>query len=123
MVAIFTGLGAGFERGSGSVLGGQGLLGSAAQGRAGVGVSVNATSGNVLIARQDEFLVGSGSDASLGQVYNSFGSDVSPNYISDRWWFTRDWRVFGRTGAENSVSSGRYISSHSPGTLISGRHK
>lgn len=42
MVSIFVGPGAGFARGSGSILGGAGLLGSAVQGRNAEAVSVNA---------------------------------------------------------------------------------
>lgn len=49
MVAIFTGLGAGFERGSGAALGSGGLLGSSGLGRGGEGVFLNALSGNLLL--------------------------------------------------------------------------
>ncbi|MBL7466184.1 RHS repeat protein, partial [Escherichia coli] len=49
MVAIFTGAGTGFERGSGNVLGSSGLLGSAGFGRSGEQVSLNAANGNLLV--------------------------------------------------------------------------
>lgn len=103
MVAIFTGQGAGFDRGSASVLGGQGLLGSGAQGIGGDVVSLNAATGNLLINRQDEFLVGRGPDVSLNRTYNGLGQVADEN--GDRWRFNFDRRVYGLTGTANSAGS------------------
>lgn len=71
MVAIFTGAGAGTERGSGTLLGNAGLLGSASFGSAGEQIFVNAATGNLVISRSDEFLVGRGPDAAVWRTYNS----------------------------------------------------
>jgi hypothetical protein len=102
MVSIFTGLGAGFERGSGASLGGLGILGSGAQGRSGEGVSLNAANGNLLITRQDEFLMGRGPDASINRTYNSQGA-LDEN--GDHWRMATDRRVLGLSGALNTVDS------------------
>ena len=103
MVAIFAGLGFGFERGSGSVLGGSGLLGSALQGWGGEGVFVNGASGNLLLQKQDEFLVGKGPDVGVGRTYNSLTSLADDN--GDKWRQSTDRRVYGLTGTLNTAGS------------------
>ena len=102
MVAVFTGLGAGFERGSRAQLGALGLLGSATLGRGGDQVSVNAATGNLVISRQDEFLVGKGLDANIARTYNSLG-DLDDN--GDYWRQSTDRRVYSLTGTVNTTGS------------------
>jgi YD repeat-containing protein len=103
MVAIFTGAGTGFERGSGSVLGSAGLLGSASLGRGGDQVFLNAATGNLMISDQDEFLVGMGPDVAMVRTYNSLGDLSDDN--GDNWRFGADRRVYGLTGTANSAGS------------------
>lgn len=102
MVAIFTGLGAGFERGSGAALGSGGLLGSGALGRGNDNVAVNAATGNLIISRQDEFLLGKGPDASVARTYNSLGA-LDDN--GDYWRQSTDRRIYGLTGPVSTAGS------------------
>ena len=103
MVSIFTGVGTGFERGSGSVLGSAGLLGSATQGTGGAGVFFNAATGNLLISQRDEYLVGRGPDAAVSRTYNSLGDLSDDN--GDNWRQSTDRRVYGLTGTANTAGS------------------
>jgi YD repeat-containing protein len=104
MVAIFTGLGSGFERGSGAALGSGGLLGSSVLGRGGEGAFLNAATGNLVLSRQDEFLVGRGPDVALARTYNSLGN-LAHDDNGDLWRQSSDRRVFGLTGTVNTTGS------------------
>ena len=104
MTAIFTGLGAGFARGSATALGSSGLLGSAVTGRGGDNVMVNAATGNLVISRQDEFLVGRGPDLAISRTYNSL-AEVSDRDNNDQWQMSSIRRVFGLTGTLNAAGS------------------
>ena len=98
MVAVFTGLGAGFQRSSATQLPG-GLLGSGTQGRGGETISVNAATGNLVItSRQDEFLVSRGLDVGVSRTYNSLGA-LDDN--GDDWRQSTDRRVHSAGGVQN----------------------
>jgi len=73
MVAIVTSAGLGLDRNSGLVLGSRGQLGSAAFGLYGENVTVNAATGNLVIDRTDEILIGQGPDSAIARSYNSLG--------------------------------------------------
>jgi len=104
MVAIFTGVGAGFARSSANLLGGAGQLGSSLLGRGGESVSVNAATGNLLITHQDEFLIGLGPDVAISRTYNSLG-DAADGDNNDNWQQSTTRRVFGLTGTLNAAGS------------------
>ncbi len=104
MVAIFTGAGAGFARGSSTLLGGAGQLGGSLLGRGGESVSVNAASGNLLISRQDEFLIGRGPDIAVARTYNSL-ADAGDGDNGDNWQQSTTRRVFGLTGTLGTAGS------------------
>lgn len=99
MVSIFTGLGAGFERGSAATLGAGGLLGGAALGRGGETAFLNAATGNLVLQRQDEFLAGRGPDIGVTRTYNSLGATAHDDN-GDQWRQSSDRRVIA-TGAFN----------------------
>ncbi|MDX8356530.1 DUF6531 domain-containing protein [Sphingopyxis terrae] len=104
MVSIFVGSGAGFARGSGTTLGGAGILGSAVQGRGGEAVSVNAATGNLLISQQDEFLVGRGPDIAISRTYNSL-AQAGDGDNGDQWQMSSMRRLANLTGTLNSAGS------------------
>ena len=104
MSAIFTGLGSGFAKSSATTLGAAGTFGSAATGRAGEGISVNAATGNLVISRRDEFLSGRGLDVGISRTYNSL-AEVHDGDNGDQWQMSTARRVFGLTGALNTAGS------------------
>ncbi|KQN39513.1 hypothetical protein ASG37_08125 [Sphingomonas sp. Leaf407] len=103
MVAIFTGAGTGFERGSGNVLGAGGTAGNAGTGRNGEQVMLNAANGNLVVSQRDEFLVGRGPDAAILRTYNSHGDWVDDN--SDNWRMSNQRRIHTLTGSVNTAGS------------------
>src|SRR5215469_2714208 len=104
MVAIVTGNGLGLERSSGLVLGSNGQLGSAAFGRYGEDVTVNAATGNLVIGRTDEILIGQGPDSVISRSYNSLGSSSGLG-TNDNWQLNDERHVTGLTGTVNTAGS------------------
>lgn len=103
MVAIFAGAGTGLERGSGNIVGAAGTVGSSAFGRGGSQVQVNAANGNLVIARQDEFLSAMGDDIALLRVYNSQGDLSDTN--ADNWRMGENRLLRGLVGSANASGS------------------
>jgi YD repeat-containing protein len=83
MVAIVSGIGAGLNLGSREVLGQQGVIGKAAEGRNGQGVYVNVATGLLVVQNQDDFLAARGHDAAAVRTYNSAGTFSDDN--GDNW--------------------------------------
>ncbi len=103
MVAIVGGAELGLGTTSGRVLGDKGQTGSAPQGRAGEGVTVNAVTGNLIIQRQDEVLVGKGLDIGIERTYNSLGQLNDDN--GDNWRLGFSRKVYGLNGPVNTAGS------------------
>ncbi|KQM61735.1 MULTISPECIES: LysM peptidoglycan-binding domain-containing protein [unclassified Sphingomonas] len=103
MVAIFAGAGTGLERGSGNIIGAGGTVGSSVFGRGGSQVQVNAANGNLVIARQDEFLSAVGDDVALLRVYNSQGDLSDTN--GDNWRMGENRALRGLIGTANGPNS------------------
>lgn len=103
MVAIFAGGGTGLERSSGNIIGAAGTIGSSGAGRGGNQVQVNAANGNLVIARQDEFLSAIGDDLTVLRIYNSQGDLSDTN--GDNWRMGENRILRGLIGTANGPNS------------------
>jgi len=103
MVGFITGGLYGFGRSSASVLDYMGLLGSPSLGRGNEGVFVNASNGNLILQRQDEYVAARGHDLDVTRTYNSLSVLADDN--NDRWRQSTDRRITLIHGALNQVDS------------------
>lgn len=103
MVAVVGGSELGLSTASGLVLGTSGRIGVANDGRSGESVYVNAVTGNLVLQRQDETLVGRGLDVDVVRTYNSLGLLNDDN--GDNWRLGFSRKVYGLTGTANAVNS------------------
>src|SRR5712691_1428704 len=103
MMAIVSGASLGLTNSSAAVLGALGKIGAAPQGGSGERVYVNAASGNLVLQRQDEVLLGTGVDISLLRTYNSQGLLNDDN--GDNWRLGVYKRVYNLTGTVNAAGS------------------
>lgn len=103
MVAIVAGQGLGLLNTSGSLLGSQGQIGTAAQAGSGERVTVNASTGNLVVQQEDEWLVGRGPDTVVLRTYNSLGGADADN--GDQWRLGLSRKVNGLTGTVNTAGS------------------
>src|SRR5215467_5332887 len=103
MAAIITGNNLGLTNSSLAVLGSQGALGSAQDGRSGESVYVDSVTGNLVLQNRDELLVGRGLDPALVRTYNSQGLLNDDN--GDNWRLGVYKNVSGLTGTVNTAGS------------------
>jgi YD repeat-containing protein len=71
VVAYVSGIGFGLERSSGFVIGSQGQLGQSKLGINGDDIYVNTITGNLVVQRNDEMLIGVGPNDQIDRTYNS----------------------------------------------------
>jgi YD repeat-containing protein len=103
MVAIVTGNGVGLGKSSSEVLGQGGQLGLGQLPGVAGNAYVNVATGNLIIQRQDELLIGRGSDIGVYQTYNSQGTFDFDN--NDNWQVSLYRQLSNRTGTVNTAGS------------------
>jgi YD repeat-containing protein len=111
MVAIVTGAGLGLDTSSKKVFAavGQagGELGDSSFGRYGENITVNAATGNLMIDRTDEVLIGMGPDDVIGHAYNSQTTSSTDGYNGFHDWQFTDARAItlasGTLGVDGST--------------------
>lgn len=107
MVEIVTGNGVGLGKSSAEVLGQGGQLGLGQLPGVAGNAYVNAATGNLVIRRQDELLIGLGPDIGVYQTYNSQGNLDFDN--SDNWQVSLYRQISGLTGSSGVNTAGSTI--------------
>src|ERR1700754_3601502 len=101
MVSIVSGNGLGLSTTSFGVLGPNGTFGKAANGQSGEGVYVNAATGNLVLQRSDDLVIGlGGMAADTLRTYNSQGVLDGDN--NDNWKIGFYKKVASLTGTVNT---------------------
>ena len=103
MVALVTGNGLGLLGGSSSVLGSSGQWGLSGLGQGNETVTVNAKTGNLILQRQDELLIGRGPDIGIVRTYNSKAAFDFDN--NDGWQLSLYRQLDTLTGTLNTAGS------------------
>jgi YD repeat-containing protein len=109
MVAIVTGNGVGLGKSSAEVLGQGGQLGLGQLPGAAGNAYVNAATGNLIIQRQDELLIGQGPDIGVYQTYNSQGISGSDFDNNDNWQVSLYRQLSGLAGGAGVNTAGSTI--------------
>lgn len=102
MSAVLTSENLGLFNSSLDVLGRSGLLGLAQSGQSNTRTYINAATGNLVIQRRDEILIGQGVDTSVSRFYNSLAQFDGDN--GDNWRLSLN-RSLSFSGTPNTVGS------------------
>jgi YD repeat-containing protein len=103
MSAIVSGNALGLDSTSLATLGAAGQTGQAATGRSGERVYLNIASGNLVVQREDEALIGRGPDIDVLRTYNSQGQTDGDN--NDNWRIGFYRQIKALSGAVNTAGS------------------
>jgi YD repeat-containing protein len=103
MTTIISGNNLGLSTSSFAVLGSDGGVGDAKQGRSGEQVYVDASNGNLVIQREDDLLVGDGVSIDTVRTYNSQATVDGDN--NDNWRIGLYKRIYNITGTINTAGS------------------
>jgi len=103
MVAVVTGSGLGLAGSSQSVLGSNGQVGASQSDPSGAQITVNASTGNLVVQYRDELLIGKGPDIDVLRTYNSQGAFDFDN--NDGWQLSLYRKIGNLTGTVKTAGS------------------
>ena len=104
MVAVISGSDLGLLNSSLSTLGGRGATGEASLGQGNERIYLNASTGNLVIQHQDEFISSQGLDLAVLRTYNSQGQLDVGDYNNDNWRLSTS-RLESLVGTVNTAGS------------------